>query len=255
MKSQKTRPEAIAEKSLKWQNHLGLIASMSITSFIVLKVYAVAGWDATTARGLIAATGTTNVVVGSIIASLPIIYWSLFIFALPRIERNLELKSKTSIEKYAIFTHSWPIILLMFIVPLYILLAGLALLILIILANILTNKRKDRKGDTNYVSRFEANAIMLSSIALVVFTSLGVPWFPTQAIDIPDKGLQVGYVLKSDSGYSEVLLDKHRQLVRVSVDRTDSAKYCEVSSHWVERTIVQAIDYQPKYPSCPETKR
>ncbi len=252
--TKKIKPEAITKKSIKLQNHLGLAASMLITTFIILKVYAVAGWDATTARGLIAATGTTNVVVGSLIASLPIIYWSLFIFALPRIERKLELKSKTSVEKYAILTHSWPIILLMFIVPLFILLAGLALLTLIIIDNILTNKRKSRNSDINYVSKFEANTIMLSSIALVIFTSLGVPWLPAQAIDIPDDGVQVGYVLNSGSRYSEVLLEKHRKLVRVSIDRTDSAKYCNVSSHWVERTIIQAIDYKPKYPSCAETK-
>lgn len=240
---------------VKWQDHIGLIASVLLATVIVLKVYAVAGWNPTTATGIIAANGTTNVIIGSLLASLPIAYWFLFVFALPRLEQKLELKNKTTVEKYAVFTHTWPILLFLFIVPLYLVFVALTLLLVIILVFLFQNKRKSKSREKHHVSRFEANTVLLSSIAIAIFSSLQVPWLPPQIINIPGKGDQTAYVLSSNDRFSEVLLDRPRQLVKVKTDTINSAKYCEVSLHWSARTLYQALGDKPEYPACPHIKR
>lgn len=241
--------------TIKWQDHIGLIASILLATIIVLKVYAVAGWNSTTATGIIAANGTTNVIIGSLLASLPIVYWFLFVFALPKLEQKLELKNKTTVEKYAVFTHTWPILLFLFIVPLYLVFVAMTLLLGIILVSLFQNKRKSRNREKHYVSRFEANTILLSSIAIAIFSSLHTPWLPPQIIDIPDRSSQTGYVLSNNDRFSEVLLDRPRQLIRIGADTVNSTKYCEVSSHWTTRTLYQALGDEPNYPTCPEANR
>lgn len=239
---------------IKWQDHLGIIASILLATLIVLKVYAVAGWNPTTATGVIAANGTSNVVIGSLLASLPIIYWFLFILVLPKLEQKLELKNKKAVEKYAVFTHTWPILLFLFIVPLYMLFVALALSVVIITVILVQRKQKRGSNKNNYVSRFEANTILLSSLAIVIFSTLNVPWLPAQAIEVPNKGLQPGYVLSSDGRNSVVLLNEPRQLIRVDSELTDRAAYCEISTHWSTRTLYQALGDQVDYQKCPENK-
>lgn len=240
---------------IRWQDHVGTIASILLATVVALKIYAVADWNPTTATGIMATNGTTNVIIGSLLASLPIAYWFLFMFALPRLEQKLELKNKSTIEKYAVFTHTWPILLFLFIVPLYLVFIALALLIVIILASLIQSKRKSMKTKNHYVSRFEANTILLSSIATATFFSLHAPWLPPQTIHFSGKGDHTVYVLSSNDSYSEVLLDRPRQILKIDTSALNSAKYCENSSHWITRTLYQALGDKPNYPTCPEVNR
>lgn len=280
MEGAKSDPQGI-----EWTEHLGLMISFALTVFLVFKILAVADWDPTTAKGIIAANGTTNVLVGATLVALPMLY-ALFIFtALPLIRARLEISSRTNVERAAAqYAESVPLLLLLFLVPTYVVIGIFVLLIVSIAAKAANLRRASRRGvaaplaeasdvasaggaggepaappqttdaapaPSNRIRGFEATSAALGAVLLTLWGSLGEPWLPTEVIKPANGELQVAYVLNQDDQQIIALLDYPRRLQRWAVDGLNR-EYCLKTTAWWQRTVMQQVRYIPKYQVCPK---
>lgn len=232
--------------------HVGLIISGVLTIFLLFKILAVAGWNPNTAMGIVAASGTTNVLISAAFTILPTMYGFLVIAALPRINERVELRKRNSTERAAFrMLETWPFTILMFIVPFYLVFGILLLLGLEIASKTIARRRSPKKAPRpeDGIGRFEANSVAVAAAVWLVFTGLASPWLPTEIVRTNSEQSMVGYVLSSDGGTTVVLLDRPRRL-----ERFDTAglmlQYCEKPSQWVLRPPVQLFS-NPAYPPCP----
>lgn len=74
-----------SSRGFGWEKHVGLLAAGATTTLICLKILAVAGWDSITAFGILASGGTVNVLTGTLLAVLPMLYGAVAVFLLPRV--------------------------------------------------------------------------------------------------------------------------------------------------------------------------
>ena len=238
--------------TVRWQDHIGLILSILLSALVILKIYAVSGWSPLTATGIISLSGTNQVIFGSILASLPIIYFFMFIFLIPRITKKIELSKRSGIEKTAVLTHTWPATLSVFIFPPYLVFVFFGVALTLIFIALIIRRKNQKLNQKDKVSRFESNTILLSSIAMVVFLNLHIPWMPSKIIDTLDMGKQTGYVLSSDSQTTYILLHKPRQIIEIPSNSIKSSQLCELSKHWTNYTILQLLSGDKGYPKCPD---
>lgn len=244
------------EPALSWQKHTGLILAGATSLLICVKILAVAGWDSTTAFGILSTSGTTNVLTGSLLAVFPVLYAYLFVFAIPRIER--ELKRRTSVERSAArVLETWPSILLVLIVPAYLQVAVVAMFVALIIVHIWQNRTKTTKGapennkhsaTRKRPSRFELTSVALAGVMLVSYSSLATPWLPAEVVSVGDKE-RTAYALDKSSDVAVVLLANNRKLQQINVNSL-TGKYCQQGPRWLTEPAV-ALLAQPRYPSCP----
>lgn len=280
MQGARTEPQGI-----KWTEHLGLMISFALTVLLVFKILAVADWDPSTAKGIIATNGTANVLVGAALVALPMLYAFFIIAALPFIRARLEMSSRTNVERAAArYAESVPLILLLFLVPAYVVIGIFVILILSIAAKAATRWRASRTSvaaplaeahdvlparaadgksaaptqttdaapaPSNRISGFEATSAALGAVLLTLWGSLGEPWLPTEVIKPANGELQVAYVLNQDDQQIIGLLDYPRRLQRWAVDGLDR-EYCLKTTAWWQRTVMQQVRYTPRYRVCPE---
>lgn len=256
MAAQQERNESRTQNdhAIPWGEHIGLIISGALTIFLVFKILAVADWDPTTAKGIVSASGTTNVLVGATIVFLPTLYALFVISVLPLIQSRLELKKRTSVERSAArMLETWPLTLMIFIVPLYLVLAIVAMLILSVVTKFVVRRRKVSRPlqPENRISRFEANAVALSAALFLLFGSLANPWLPTESIKSGGGAPQVVYVLSQDDRQIVMLLDKPRRLERRDLEGL-TREFCLKPSLWFERTALQ-LGSTPGYRDCPSS--
>jgi hypothetical protein len=252
---QKQAPEASQGYVFEWYKHLGLLTTLGATTLICLKLLAVAGWDSTTAFGILAANGTANVLTGTLLAVLPPLY-AAFAFAIaPRIERYLA--HRTDVERAAArMLETWPVTLLMFIVPTGLLLAYVGYVILIILLALIRRIRESRtiekaqrgtSARNDAPSRFERISAGLGALMMLVFSSLSTPWLPPETI-LTASGEQTAYVLKSEGDTATVLLAKGRTLARIQTSAL-TGNYCSSTNGWWDEPVLRVFAGE-KYPDC-----
>lgn len=244
------------EPALSWQKHTGLILAGATSLLICLKILAVAGWDSTTAFGILSTSGTTNVLTGSLLAVLPVLYAYLFVYATPRIEQ--ELKRRTPVERSAAFLLGvWPLMLLIVILPAYMLAMVLAILLTWAIIRAWLARAMKRRGasKTNkkpvkgeLPSRFEVASVALAGVIFVSSGSLATPWLPAEVVSIGAKQ-QTVYVLDKSGGVAVVLLANNRKLQQIDLNAL-TGEYCQRGPRWLADPAV-ALLAQPRYPSCP----
>ncbi|GAA1491591.1 hypothetical protein [Brachybacterium sacelli] len=242
--------------AFEWGNHVGPVIGVAASALICLKLLAVAGWDSNTAFGILAANGTANVLTGALLAVLPTLYGAFAFAIIPRIERDLRLR--TPVERAAArLLATWPTILLVFIVPLGILIF-FAVFILLATALSIYRSIKDirmRASRENVPvptseppSRFEATSAGLAGLAILMFSSLPIPWIPPETVVTPN-GEQTAYVLSRDEEDATVLFQEHRSLARIKSDEL-SGSYCRLDLGWWSEPLPRLFA-DVKYPSCP----
>lgn len=241
--------------ALEWRNHLGLLIGVAASTIICFKLLAVAGWDSTTALGILSASGTANVLIGTLLTVLPLLYGAFAFLAMPIIERNL--KRRTPVERSAArLLETWPAILLMFIVPVGLLLAFIGYLVLTIVLSIIqrirarrpaTKNRKSVAAGGEIPSRFEALSAGLAGLVILLFGSLSTPWVPPETV-VTSSGEQTAYVLKNEGDSTTVLLAESRALLRLEAGAV-TGRYCERSGGWWNEPILQLFEGD-KYPIC-----
>jgi hypothetical protein len=238
----------------EWQNHLGLFVGLAASILICLKLLAVAKWNSTTAFGILAVGGTANVLTGSLLGGLPLLYGAFAFIAVPRIERILARRSpvERAAARQLEYFSAVPLVL---IVPVGLLLTFLAFLAFSWLYQHCRARRHAKKGRTHVAnrdeapSRFELVSVLLAAGVIVFFGSLPMPWFPPETVVTSD-GELTGYVLRDEGDTATVLLADDRVLIRVQADAV-AGEYCEGNRSWWIKPIWGLIAADDKYPDCP----
>lgn len=238
-----------------WYKHLGLLTTLGATTLICLKLLAVAGWDSTTAFGILAANGTANVLTGTLLAVLPPLYAAFAFAVAPRIERYLA--HRTQVERSAArLLETWPVMLLVFIAPMGLLLVYmgyiifLTILVFVRRAKVRRSSKRAQKPTSagkDAPSRFEGISAGLAALAILVFSSLTTPWLPPETI-LTTSGEQTAYVLKTEGDNVTVLLAKDRTLTRIRTSAL-TGKYCDFNNGWWAESMPR-ISAGEKYPDC-----
>ena len=229
------QPKDTSSRSSISNLRLGALASVSAatTVLVALRLISVAKFNPETAYGILQASGTGNVIIGTVISLIPSI---AIIVALYLISMRVLFRPKTTPE--AEFTR-WTFIFMLALIALltiplrYVIYAGpgiLAFLALIVAVAIRTKKGKSQKGknqkdkakrrepasetgetepasetgETDYLQERRwgkwGTAAAISSAFLVAFiVMLGVvaspPWMPAERLTLKDHQKIVGYVL------------------------------------------------------------
>lgn len=249
-------PDPSLSRAFEWPNHLGLLVGAAASTLICLKLLAVANWNSTTAFGILAASGTANVLTGTLLAVLPMLYVVLAVAAAPRIVQRL--KRRTQVERSAaLLLVGWPASLLLFLVPSAQFLVIVAVAALAIVVSLIRRvrarrpakeRRKSVATENNEISRFEALSVSLAGFVYLFFGSLSIPWVPAQMVVTSD-GEHVAYVLKNEGDTANVLLAEDRTLIHVQADAV-TGEYCEHDGGWWNEPVGQLFR-DDKYPDCP----
>ena len=220
------QPKDTSSRSSISNLRLGALASVSAatTVLVALRLISVAKFNPETAYGILQASGTGNVIIGTVISLIPSI---AIIVALYLISMRVLFRPKTTPE--AEFTR-WTFIFMLALIALltiplrYVIYAGpgiLAFLALIVAVAIRTKKGKSQKGknqkdkakrrepasetgETRFLQERrwgkKGTAAAIFSAFLVAFiVMLGVvaspPWMPAERLTLKDHQKIVGYVL------------------------------------------------------------
>lgn len=235
---------------MNWQNHIGLIVGTGASTLIALKLLAVAGWDLNTAFGILSTSGTANVLTGALLALLPTLYALLALLVFPEFERRLS--QRTDVERAAARLFAvWPVILLLYISPIYLLIAVMILGLILTLISVIRRHRKRSEQSSSIESppsRFERTSVLMSCVAMVSFASLSTPWLPPETI-VTEEGEEAAYLVDTSDGQVTVLLAQDRELKRIDASHL-TGDYCQMSTHWAQSTVRQAIRGST-YARCP----
>lgn len=250
-------PEPSKTTAFEWHNHLGLLIGAAASTLICLKLLAVANWNSTTAFGILSASGTANVLTGTLLAVLPMLYGLLIAVAAPRIVERL--KRRNPAERGAVgLLGIWPVILLFVLIPSAQLLGILAAVVVVAVIFLVrrvrarrpaTEQRKPVATGNSAISRFEALSLGLAGYVFLFFGTLAIPWVPAQMVVTSD-GEQVAYVLKKEGDTTVVLLAEDRILIHLQADAVTEG-YCERDGDWWNEPVGQLFR-DDKYPDCPE---
>lgn len=259
MQSNEDADGGIRRLARSWDKHLGLIAGAATSLTVCLKLLAVAHWNPTTAFGILAANGTTNVLIGTLLAVLPVLYSYAYALFLPAVQRRI--KKRTPVERRAAqMLETWPSVVLVFIVPAYLLavtLVTLALRVFIPLAYRAVKKRRRKKkfgspraGRHEAPTRFEATSVALSGMIMLSYWTLATPWMPAEVANIEGVGPQTSYVLSKNDGVAIILKASDRQLQQIDAAAL-SGDFCQAGPLWVSAPVVALIG-SPLYAPCPD---
>jgi len=250
-------PPPTSTARFDWQKHLGLLVGAATSALICLKLLAVSGWDLNTAFGILSANGTTNVLIGALLATLPVLYGNVALLVLPRFERYLSRRSPVE-RSAARLLEVWPTILVAFIVPLMLLVViaffillplGVSLFRFIQSKRKLKQPRKNRRShSSDSPSRFEATSAALGSFAILMFSSLHTPWIAPETAQIDGEARTV-YVLSVNADHATVLLHEGRKLAQLDSAQL-AGEYCQVSDSIWSAPLPQAWS-PPRYSICP----
>jgi hypothetical protein len=245
------------KSALSWQKHLGLILGGATSILICLKLLAVANWDSNTAFGILAAAGTTNVLTGTLLAVLPVLYGYFFVFTMPRIEQKL--RRRTRVERSAArLLETWPTVLLVVLVPAYLIVVILAMFIVQIAVRIWQSRQERKrsarannegKTEEERPSRFEMTSVTLAAVVMLSYSSLAIPWLPAEVANT-EAGKQTVYVLDRSGDVVTILLADGRKLQQID-GASITGEYCQLGSRWWSAPAAAFLT-EPRYPSCPD---
>jgi hypothetical protein len=236
-----------------WREHLGLVVSAGVGGFVVLHLLGVAKWDVTTALAIASVSGTTTVALGSLLASLPILYSGALLYLLPTIVGRLA--RRTMVERSAALSAlGIPVILVLYLAPLITLLVGFAVIAAVwALAKYAASRRHRlrRAGkaapEPEPVSRFERWGALAGSWLVLLVLTVSVPWFPTENLRIGNEPTFTGYVIGARDQDLVVLRDNTRVIV-VTPAVTLSRTYC--SKDDLEAKSAMQFVSKPRYEAC-----
>lgn len=243
-----------------WREHTALLVGAATSGIVCLKLLAVSHWDLNTAFGILSANGTANVLTGTLLAMLPILFGFFAFFVTPHIERRIPRRTPAE-RGIARLVEFWPGYLLSAIVPLPLFLTFIAYFVILpflvfIWRKIRLRLRKSRVRRTSSTNqekgpaRLEVASVTMAVVAVLSYGSLSTPWV-TPEIIIAEGDEQTAFVFDRSGDEATVLLEQERKIVHVDPSQLTN-EYCRLSQPWLSSSLVALLLYDPyKYPSCP----
>lgn len=242
---------------IDWTSQIGVAVSLIGAALIATKLLAVAGWDPNTAFAILDKSGTTDVLVGSILAIMPSLLTFIVIFSTQRIESFIATKNPA--ERGALrLLQMVALLFVSYIVPVAQFASVLTTILFYYLLKFFRTKkskkgsgtpqaRKRKQKDDQSITRFEANTVATVLVTLSVFASLSTPWMPSEQYKGPD-GKDTGYVLSDDGSEAYVLNKAKREVVRLP-SKELMGTLCTQGKSWATSSLATYLKPQ-RYESC-----
>ncbi|OJV97346.1 MAG: hypothetical protein BGO47_10915 [Microbacterium sp. 67-17] len=182
-----------------WREHPALLVSGLVSLLLILRLLAVSGWNTTTALGILSATNTTNIVVGGLVATLPLIMVTLVGVGVPWVVKFFRGRNRTELAASASLVIVGLTICLA-VIPAYavVLWAGLSGIIAL-LVWILRRKRPGRPLIPSSVqegaTHFEYWIFVAGVLVQMIFSTASTPWLPSEVLKVGEEAPVKAYVL------------------------------------------------------------
>ncbi|MCL2779974.1 MAG: hypothetical protein FWD74_00485 [Actinomycetia bacterium] len=233
--------------------NLGVFLTATIAVSVVWRLIAVSGYDMNTAKAILQISGTTNVAVGGLLASLPTLcglgYW------LSVIPSRRWTRGKSSVERSALsWASSLTALVAVWIVPIWLFIGPPVVFGVLNLIARLIRKRRIRRGVSvtrpeDRVSRFEGGAVLTGIVILALWTTLASPWLPTERLSVGGGHAFTGYVIGERGGQTILLPDDGKQVLEAVPTSQLSRELCSKPNLAAE--TFRDLMSGHRYPRCP----
>lgn len=242
---------------LDWAAHIGVIISFSGTVIVVVKLLAVAGWDQNTAFAILEKSGTGNVLIGTLLASMPTLITLTLIAYTPRIEgfiagKNPAERGALRLLQVSVLTVIVHIVSMAYFFSITGTVAAyhLSAIMRRRKSNITTVRKRAGKynGKDQSVTNLEATTVFA---AIVIFTSLGslsTPWMPAEEYNTQNENF-TGYVLFDNNEDAYVLNQQSRDVMKINSTNL-TGKLCAQGKS-IATTPIATYFRTMRYEECP----
>jgi hypothetical protein len=229
------------------KEHLGLVVAAGTFILVVLRIFAVAGYDTTTATAIVQAGGASTVSLGAAIASAPfLVALALGYVGLTLIRRAGEGPTRgTEFVAFGLFSFMAAWVLSWFLVA-----AGFAF---VCAFWVLRRKSRRPRGKSEPKLREGNRSQNLALVALLMAALLSVegdPWLPSERIEPAHHPAFTGYVVGEVGNTVFVLHDAPSRVDSYPVANISRA-ICTRPQSWWERTLIDAGG-KTRYSACPK---
>jgi len=226
------------------KGNLTLVVGGLATTFVVLRLLAVAGFSPETAYGILQAQGTGTVIVGTLVGALryagPFFFVALIFSPAEKLVRNRALRIVLLVVVVAISAFSTP----------WVYLAGAVAFALLVSPSLRWSQdRLQLQASKTIVRAYIWVICIMAILGAIGFTLAAPPWMPIEQITFKNDTTIEGYVL-SDSGTFMSILTPARRIREFTATSAKKRKPC-VLADFVPKTIPQLLGEAPRYPVCP----
>jgi hypothetical protein len=218
---QEARPgglRGVAEK------HITLLITVVISFWVLLKLLAVSKFRPETAQALLQSAGATQVIMGVFLAGLATLLWSIAMLALQFWVLSTERTSPYHVAGVvlgvsgAVLITPWP----------FAVLYGASALILSGLALAIRRKRRQTPDGSEMPKGLRRWAILSIGFFLLLHAVGGQMWLPSERIDRAGQDDFIGYVVAHDGGWTTILQDQGRVVLRFPTVSITGLQLCEL---------------------------
>jgi hypothetical protein len=239
------------------------LSTLLLFSILIIKVIFVAKGDLTTALAVLATSGLVTVILGALVALLPIIAAAIVVVGFYRLGSGawkLRTLGKQSLIVVLVLLAS------VMLTPWLVLAASPLALIGGRLARFRKKLRTEAKATKSPAKVWVAHALLVAAIAALVIAPFAIVgpdlvfsmWLPREEIRVassqnaPQQPLLVGYVLKNEGGWMSVLTSVRRRVEEVKSDTIVSRRLCRKNYHepiW-QLSQRKIFDSDTRLPRC-----
>lgn len=236
-----------------WRGNLPLIIGSVSTFVIVMRLLSVAAFEPETAYGILQASGTATIIIGTIISLLgPFGMEAVAFLAYSVLSRRSTSDHSRTVQITLLMLAS---IVTLFTAP--VLLFGVLLFDALLYASIrmygprVTNRVGMKVTDSRRANVI-ALRIVLSFLALgaCYFVIITPPWLPAERIEVKKSPAVIGYVLGTTSGEVAILTMQPRRVIILDISDITERSLCSAGGTFGTATLSAILGQSAKYPRC-----
>lgn len=241
------------------RDHLGLVLPVVVACLVAERLYAVGGWDITTALAILREAGVANVLLGSTVAFIAATaYWLVgYLVAVAAYRMSRGMGFGWLPAESGIFVVVLGLGLIVLLTPSLFLIIYAVLLVLVVHVDY----RGRSSGSTyQWSPYFLINGLI--QVVVIVFLISTTPWMPRELLTVDGRRTAaVGYVLNSEDPQA-VLLHRPREVTFIPRASITVRQICGTRSNsWIWKPLPVLTGWGPfsrlhagqaTYPACPE---
>ena len=230
------------------RQHPSLIATGAVVVLFVIRLFGMTNGSITTTLGLLSSAGPVEVAFGTLVALFPAV---LYVVSLVVIVTFLDVIRGATRRPAWLEYGLWILVfdLLYLTVSFWIVLA-LVVLVFSLPAWLRDRSAKKRGVEPPRDHIFSDTAVIISTV-LSLLVSSDDPWTPAEVVRAQNQEAVVAYVVDAAEGWTTLMLEEDRALVRVPTEDILKREVCVLPEEASSRTVGHFLgDDPPEYPQC-----
>lgn len=235
---------------LGWPNHVGLVVTAGVFALIVLRVLAVARFNADTAKAIVQHAGGGDLLVEIAYSAFPGLVAMSAGGVLGWIVSDIRRRPVSALE--------WTLLVIILLVATVTVSVGLLVGLTVVAVVLAALARYDRQrglsapgGQPGDERDDQRGRYLLAALGVgsALLTLSGPPWLAAETITRAGQPPTLGYVLdQSEAGLVVLTYDDGR--VKMLPGRHFNRSLCTPPVSWLSQTFVDLLDTDPNYPDC-----